>query len=138
MEEMNLNTIKDALKTSDREVEFKVSGKATGWIWKLRHESSPEVQAVMKQFQAKVRELALKRKNSAYQNLVADNEDKLRVAHVAGWTWTQGVDEANGRPAFTKQELKNLLDGPIAYHVKNFIDEEVGSLEDFLSKSENS
>ena len=91
----------------------------------------------MKQFNAKVRELALKRKNSAYKNLVAEHENDLRVAHVANWRWEKGADEEAGRPPFSKRELLvNLEDKHLGYHLKNFIDEEVGSLDDFLQKSE--
>ncbi|MGH8033827.1 MAG: hypothetical protein ACREO9_01285 [Lysobacterales bacterium] len=136
---MDLNSIKEAVRTTDREVEFKVSGHTTGWFFKLRHESSPEVQEVMRQFQSRVRELALKRKNSQYQNLVAEHENRLRVSHVAGWRWEQGDDEAAGRPAFSKKELTTVLeDAVLGYHIKTFIDEEVGSLEDFLERSASS
>lgn len=136
---MNLNKIKEAVKTTDREVEFKPAGTPTGWFFTLRHESAPEVQEVMKRFNAKVRDLALKRKNSAYQNLVAQHEDSLRIAHVAGWRWADGEDEAAGRPPYSNKELQTILDDTqLGYHVKRFIDEEVGSLEDFLEKSENS
>ena len=136
---MNLNEIKAAVQTVDREVEFKPAGVATGWFFQLRHESSPEVQEVMRRFQAKIRDLTLKRKTSQYQSLVTAHEDSLRIAHVAGWRWDKGADEAAGRPEFSKRELKTLLnDDNLSYHLKSFIDEEVGSLDDFLSKSENS
>jgi len=136
---MNLNEIKQAVQTVDREVEFRPAGKATGWFFELRHESSAEVQEVMRKFQAKVRDLTLKRKTTAYQNLVAQHEDSLRIAHVATWRWEQGADEEAGRPPFSNRELKTLLHDPnLGYHLKSFIDEEVGSLEDFLSKSESS
>jgi len=119
-------------------VEFKPAGKPTGWFFELRHESAPEVQEVMRKFQAKVRDVTLKRKTSQYQSLVAAHEDTLRIAHVAGWRWEKGVDEEAGRPAFSARELKSLLnDDRISYHLKAFIDEEVGSLDDFLSKSDN-
>lgn len=135
---MNLNEIRDTVQTEAREVEFKPVGTPTGWIFELRHESAKAVQEVMRKFQAKVRDLTLKRKTTAYQNLVAEHEDQLRIAHVAGWTWENGTDEENGRPAFTPRELKTLLnDKRLGYHLKKFIDEEVGSLDDFLSKSED-
>jgi hypothetical protein len=135
---MNLNDIKTAVQTVNREVEFKPVGQPTGWFFELRHESAPEVQEVMRRFQAKVRDMTLKRKGSnQYQDLVAQHEDSLRMAHVAGWRWEQG--EAKGRPAFSKKELKELLNDPtLGYHLKNFIDEEVGSLEDFLQRSDSS
>jgi len=136
---MNLNEIKEAVQTINREVEFKPVGTPTGWFFELRHESAPEVQEVMRRFQAKIRDLTLKRKTSQYQSLVTAHEDTLRIAHVAGWRWEQGADEEAGRPAFTSRELKALLnDDRISYHLKTFIDEEVGSLDDFLSRSEPS
>lgn len=135
---MNLNEIRSAVKTAPRAIEFKPAGTATGMIFELRHESAEEVQKVMRAFQAKVRDLTLKRKTTAYQNLVAEHEDVLRMAHVVGWTWDQGADEEAGRPAYSKKEMKGLLnDSDIGYHIKKFIDEEVGSLDDFLSKSDN-
>lgn len=134
--EMNLKTIKEAVKTTTREVEFKAAGKATGWIWKLRHESSTEVQEVMRQFQTKVRDLALKRKNAQYQTIAAEHEVRLHVAHVVGWRWTQGDDVTQNRPPFSKKELKDMLeDEQFGWHIKNFLDEEVGSLEYFLERS---
>jgi hypothetical protein len=136
---MNLNDIKDTVQTEAREVEFTPVGKPTGWFFDLRHESAAEVQEVMRKFQAKVRDLTLKRKTTAYQSLVAVHEDQLRIAHVAGWRWEQGVDEDGGRPTFTRKELKTLLnDERLGYHLKKFIDEEVGSLDDFLTRSEDS
>ncbi len=136
---MNLNEIKSAVATTNREVEFKPVGTPTGWFFELRHESARQVQETMRRFQAKVRDLTLKRKTSAYQNLVTAHEDRLRIAHVAGWRWEKGDDEKKGRPAFSKQALKiELNDDTLGWHLKNFIDEEVGSLEDFLEKSENS
>lgn len=133
---MNINDIKNTVQTEEREVEFRPVGQPTGWYFMLRHESANEVQAVMKKFQSKVRDLTLKRKTTAYQNLVKEHEDHLRVAHVSGWTWKDGVDEENGRPEFTKKELRGLLnDKMLGYHLKSFIDEEIGSLDDFLSKS---
>lgn len=135
---MNLNEIRAAVQTVNREVEFMPARKPTGWFWELRHESAEEVQEVMRQFQAKVRDLTLKRKTSAYQSLVQQHEDRLRIAHVANWRWDAGTDEAAGRPPFSKAELKKLLnDELLGYHVKTFIDEEVGSLDDFLSKSDS-
>ena len=136
---MNINEIRSTVQTDTREVEFKPVGSPTGWLFELRHESAGEVQEVMRKFQAKVRDLTLKRKTTAYQNLVAEHEDDLRIAHVAGWSWENGIDEENGRPAYTRKELKILLnDKRLGYHLKKFIDEEVGSLDDFLSKSEDS
>lgn len=136
---MNLNEIKNAVQTVNREVEFKPTGTPTGWYFELRHESAPEVQEVMRRFQAKIRDVTLKRKTSQYQSLVAAHEDQLRMAHVAGWRWEKGDDEKKGRPAFSRPELKALLaDEMLGWHLKNFIDEEVGSFEDFLSRSENS
>ena len=135
---MNLNEIKAAVQTVNREVEFKPVGKPTGWFYELRHESAPEVQEVMRRFQAKVRDLTLKRKTTAYQNLVTQHEDSLRIAHVAGWRWDKGEDEKKGRPPFSKRELKTLLnDERLGYHLKAFIDEEIGSLDDFLERSES-
>lgn len=135
---MNLNEIKDTVQTSTRTVEFKPVGTPTGWVFELRHESAAEVQEVMRRFQAKVRDLTLKRKTSAYQNLVTAHEDQLRIAHVAGWTWDKGDDEEAGRPPFSRKELKALLnDDRLSYHLKQFIDEEVGSLDDFLERSGN-
>lgn len=135
---MNLNEIKDAVQTVDREVEFKPAGTSTGWFFTLRHESSEEVQRVMRAFQAKVRDLTLKRKTSAYQNLVTAHEDSLRIAHVASWRWEKGDDPEAGRPAHSNRELKTVLNDPtLGYHVKAFIDEEIGSLDDFLSRSES-
>ena len=136
---MNLDKIKGTVQTESREVEFKPVGKPTGWFFDLRHESSPEVQGVMRRFQSKVRELALKRKTTAYQNLVNEHEDHVRVAHVAGWRWENGPDPENGRPDFSKKELRSVLhDDQLGYHIKSFIDEEVGSLDDFLTRSEDS
>ena len=135
---MNLNEIRTTVQTTHREVEFKPVGTPTGWFFELRHESAEEVQDTMRRFQAKVRDLTLKRKTTAYKDLVTQHEDHLRIAHVANWRWEQGEDEEDGRPAFSKRELRTLLnDERLGYHLKTFIDEEVGSLDDFLERSED-
>ena len=93
----------------------------------------------MRSYHAKVRDLTLKRKNTAYNNLAEEHADTLRVAHVVTWRWEAGVDADAGRPAFSKRELRNVLQHPvIGYHVKTFIDDEVGSVEDFFKTSANS
>lgn len=136
---MNLDAIKSSISTSDREVEFCPGGIATGWFFKLRHESSPEVQRVMKRFNSKVRNVALKRKSSQYEQIMAEHEESLRVAHVASWRWADGDDAEQGRPEFTVQNLKDMMRDPdVGYHLKQFIDEEVASLEDFLETSASS
>lgn len=136
---MNLNEIAASLATEDREIEFKPVGEPTGMFFTLRPESSEEVQKFMRTYTAKIRELTMKRKTTASANLMKEHEDGLRVAHVVGWTWAEGVDEENGRPAFTAKELRTLLQHKVVgFHLRTFIDEEVGSLEDFLSKSEGS
>lgn len=135
---MNLNEIKAAVRVEPREVEFKPAGKPTGWFFTLRHESSPEVETFMARYRAKLRDLSAKRKTTAVTNLISEQEDGLRIAHVAGWRWEKGDDAENGRPAFSRSGLKALLDDDlINYHVRKFIDEEVGSLDDFLEKPES-
>ena len=136
---MNLDSIKKTVQTKPIKVEFKPVGEPTGWFFILRHESCTEVQDVVNRFTAKVRNLALKRKTTQYEAAVAENEDSLRIAHVAGWEWKEGTDPAKGRPPFSNKELKDLLNNKdLGYHLKSFIDEEVGSLKDFLTKSETS
>ncbi len=136
---MNLNEIKASLESHNREVEFKPLGDPTGMFIELRHESAPEVQKFMSQYQAKIRDLTLKRKTNASVHLMKEHEEGLHMVQVVGWRWEDGVDEENGRPEFSKKELRSLLrDGRVGFHLKKFIDEEVGSFEDFLSKSEGS
>ncbi len=136
---MNLNDIKASLQTQTREVEFKPTGEPTGMVFELRHESAPEVQKFMSTYRAKIRDLAMKRKTTASTNLMKEHEDGLRIVQVAGWTWEGGDDPENGRPTFSKKELRLLLQDEIAgFHVRQFIDEEVGILDDFLEKSEDS
>lgn len=136
---MNLNDIKDSLQTQTREVEFKPVGSPTGMFFELRHESAPEVQKFMSKYQAKIRDLTMKRKTTASTNLMKEHEDGLRIVHVVGWRWENDVDEEDGRPEFSKRELRTLLQDDVAgFHVRKFIDEEVGSLDDFLERSEDS
>jgi len=132
---MNINAIKDAVQTIDREVEFKPAGISTGWFFTLRHESSPEVQKVIRVFRAKITDATFKSKTLAYQNIIAQQEDDLRMAHVVTWCWELGDDVEAGRPPYSEQELKDALrDEKLGYHLKKFIDEEVGTLHDFLPK----
>ena len=134
---MNLFEIEASLETETREIEFKPVGEPTGMFIEMRHESAEEVQKFMRSYSAKIRDLTMKRKTTASANLMKEHEDGLRVAHVVGWTWAEGNDEDDGRPEFTKKELRKLLQHKVVgFHLRRFIDEEVGSLEDFLSKSE--
>lgn len=136
---MNLNEIEASLQTSTREVEFRPLGDPTGMYFELRHESAPEVQKFMASYQAKIREATLKRKTSASTQLMKEHEDGLRVAHVVTWRWEEGDDAEAGRPPFSPRELRKLLAHPtVGFHLRRFIDDEVGSLDDFLEKSENS
>ena len=133
---MNINDIEELCKTEPREVEFVFLGKKTGWFFTLLHDSSKEVSAFMKSYHSKVRNLSLKRKTNAVNNLAEKHADDLRIVQVSDWRWEKG--EAKGRPAFSNKELRIALDNPhFGWHLGAFIDEEVGSLEDFLSKPAN-
>jgi len=138
---MNLNEIESAFAVDTREVELMdPRGQPTGWVFILRHESATEVQEFLKDYRAKLQDLAIKRKTSAQKTLMAQHEDRLRIAHVAGWRWEQGEDAEAGRPPFSVRELKRLLamNTGFGWHLRQFIDNEVGSLEDFLERSETS
>ena len=133
---MNLNDIKAASKTQPREVEYIFAGKKTGWFLTLLHDSSEEVQAFMGRYNAKVRELSLKRKTNAISALAAQHADKLHMVQVSGWRWKDGDDDDAGRPTFSKTELRAALNHEdLGWHLGQFIDEEVGSLDDFLTRS---
>jgi hypothetical protein len=133
---MNLNDIKAASKTQPREVEYIFAGKKTGWFLTLLFDSSTEVQEFMSKYNSKVRELSLKRKTNAIKNLAGEHAGKLHMVQVAGWRWKDGDDDKNGRPKFTKAELRKALNHEdLGWHLGQFIDEEVGSLDDFLTKS---
>lgn len=138
---MKLTDINATLEAVNREVEFMPQGKPTTWFFELRHESSPEVREFNRVFQAKVRNLAFKNKTQQRDALIAQQANGLRIAHVAGWRYEEGDDDEGGRPKFSKRELKNVLEGGsgewLAFHVGEFIDNEVGTLEDFLEKPEN-
>jgi len=137
---MDLNEINESLAAINREVEFVPREQSTGWFFELRHDSAPEVREFNRVFQGKVRNLAFKNKTAQRDALVARHANGLRIAHVAGWRYEDGVSE--GRPEFSNRELKDVLDGGsgewLAFHLKNFIDDEVGTLEDFLERSESS
>lgn len=134
---MNLNEIKQAVHTEPREVEFTFNGKGTGWFFTLLHASAPEVQEFNRTFQGKVRDANLKGKRNAVKALTEQHADGLREVHVKTWRWSEGDDPENGRPAFSKKELRGVLQDPqLGYHVREFIDMEVGSLEDFLAGSQ--
>ncbi len=137
---MNIKDYEKAVATVEREVELMTpTGKPTGWFWTLRHDSAKEVQEFMRVYRGKVQELALKRKASAQKKLLADHEDRLRIVQTAGWRWKEGDDDTKGRPKFSKKELREVLDNEkINYHIRQFIDDEVGSLEDFLERLQDS
>ncbi len=137
---MNLNEYEKAVATVDREVEIITpAGEHTGWFFNLRHESAREVQDFMRVYRGKVQELALKRKTSAQKKLMAEHEDGLRIAHVAGWRWEKGDNAKDGRPKFSKNELREVFaNDKINWHIRQFIDDEVGSLDDFLERLQDS
>jgi hypothetical protein len=92
----------------------------------------------MARFQHKIRDLTLKGKTSAREQAIKAHELNLHMAHVAGWEWEQGEDAEDGRPPFSHKELKDILNAGdvVSVLLKKFLDDEVGSLEDFLAKSE--
>lgn len=138
---MNLNDIIESVETKDIEAEFRPAKKPTGWIFVLRHESAPEVQAVLKTFNAKIRQAMMRRKNSVYEKESEEHADNLRVAHVVTWRWEETAEgeERNFQPEFSKQELRKLLQHEkLGYFLREFIDDETGTLEAFLARSGNS
>jgi len=135
--EMDLKSIETMCETQPREVEFVFTGTHTGWFFTLLHESTKEVDSFMQKYNAKVRELSLKRKTNAINQLAEKHADDLRLVQVADWRWEKG--ESKTRPPFSKKELRTVLNNEkIGWHLKQFIDDEVGSLESFLAKSDSS
>jgi hypothetical protein len=137
---MNLNEIMQDFETANREVELtNPKGEPTGWFFELRHESSKKVQRFMTGYRSKLQDVTIKRKTQQQKQLMADHEDGLRAVQVANWRWAEGDDIENGRPPFSKRELLAVLKHEQwGYHIREFIDREVGSLEDFLTRSEDS
>lgn len=128
---MDLNSIRASVATADREVEFVVNGKPTGWFFTLRHESSPEIQKLNRAYQSKVTQASVKGKKAEVQRLMDAHPENLRVAHVVTWRWADG--ESDGRPAFSEKELRAALsDDVLGYHLRQFLDQETGALDDFL------
>ena len=126
------------IKTNTREVEFTPNGQSTGFFLTLRYESSPEVQDAMKRYRAKVREATMKNKKQQIASITDRFEDDLRSAHVAGWRWTEGGATFNGeQPHYSPKVLHAMLSdqSELSYFLKQFIDQEVGSADDFLEKS---
>lgn len=133
---MTLNDIEELCRTENREVEFVFAGHHTGWILELRPESSDEVQECVRRFNARVRKSMIKRNTSEFDALSEKHADDLRIAHVAGWRYEKG--EGEGRPPFSKKELRSILNRkPFGWHLGQFIDREVGTIEDFLEESES-
>jgi len=130
-----------SIKTNVREVEFTPNGVKTGFYLTLRYESAPEVQEAMKRYRAKVREATMKNKKQQVAAITDRFEDDLRAAHVAGWRWTEGKATFNGeQPDYTPKKLAEMLndESELAFFLKQFIDQEVGSADDFLEKSGSS
>jgi hypothetical protein len=137
---MNINEIMKDFEAENREVELvNPQGKPTGWFFELRHESSEVVETFMREYRSKLQDAAMKRKTTAQKQLMRQHEDGLRIAHVAGWRFEEGFDPEDGRPPFSNRELKTVLTHEKwGWHIRDFIDREVGSLEDFLAKSQES
>ena len=134
---MSLAEIENLCQTENREVEFVMAGHHTGWHFELRPESSDEVQACLRRFNSRVRKTMVKRNTSEFDALAEKHADDLRIAHVAGWRYATGAGE--GKPLFSPKELRALLNRkPFGWHVGQFIDREVGTIEDFLERSESS
>lgn len=132
---MTLQEIERLCQTTNRDVEFTVDGHKTGWIFELRPSTSDEVQRCMRVFNSRVRKSMIKRNTSEFDALSEKHADDLRVAHVAGWRYRDGTGE--GQPEFSERELKEILGRkPFGVMVGEFIDREVGTLEDFLERSE--
>jgi hypothetical protein len=136
----SINEIARDFETENREVELiNPKGKPTGWFFVLRHESSEEVETFMAEYRSKLQDAALKRKTTAQKQLMRQHEDRLRLVQVAGWRWAEGEDAENGRPPFSRKELQIVFGQKgLGWHIRDFIDREVGSLEDFLAKSQES
>jgi len=136
---MNLNDLKNSAPLFTREVEFLHRGERTGMFFELRHKSDKAVMKFQERYNAKIRDLTLRRKHNAISNYVKDQEDELRIAHVVGWRFQDGVDAENGRPEFSKGALRELIQNEnVQFYLREFIDEEVANQEDFLEKSESS
>jgi len=85
-------------------------------------------------------EAARKGKRGNREAIMDRFDDDRRIAHVAGWRWTEGGATFNGeQPDFSQAKLREFITGETEFSVflKNFIDEEIGDASDFLSEAEN-
>lgn len=126
--------------TNDREVEFVLpGGKKTGFFLTLRYESSDEVEAVNRKYRGKLFEESAKGRNGDRQRVIDQHLAERRYAHVAGWRWTEGGATFNKeQPEFSPKKLREMLDHPgqFSFFLKEFIDAETASANDFLDGAE--
>ena len=132
---MSFDQIAKASKTTNREVEFTLpDGHKTGLFLTLRPSSSKEVQKVDRQYKHRLRDASFQRNKKTAINKVQDwYEDARLIAHVANWRWSEGSDPEVGRPEFSEQEVKEVLErADIGFLFREFIQDETDRYEDFL------
>jgi len=123
---------------SNNEVELSIPGfGGIGFFVTLRHDSSPEVQKFVKQYQNKVMEDSRKGGKNKTANAEWYKLEKP-LAHIASWRWANDQFNFNGeQPQYSREKAIEMLkgEGAFSFYLRQLVDESVADDESFLAKS---
>lgn len=100
-----------AIVVKNSTVEVSIMGKSTGLVLEVRRASDPAVKAVEKAHR-KDNSRARKEGGDPMDYIMDHLEDRQNdqvVAHVAGWTWKEGVAPELAKLTYSEKQLREFL-----------------------------
>lgn len=124
------------VKARDEELEIidPITQEPMGLVINLRSASSPEVSAVNKKYQRKIRDLMMKRKSTIA--LEEERDIEFMAAAISGWEWknaTLGGKTQLDPLEFTPENVRAVLKAKQLGFIRRQIDQKLSEEGDFLA-----
>lgn len=128
------------LQSNSYETEFFIPGHGkTGLHLTLVDDTDEDVIKLDKQYQRRIRDAYVKNKKTQANKLSEEHQEKRLRAHVQGWRWEGDAQFEGEKLEFNEANLNRVLaHRVIGYHLKRFIEDEIGEAENFIETLESS
>lgn len=126
------------IKAPTKEFELEIEGIGeTGFFMSLIYESSPEIQKLQKQYEAKLMEEGKKGRKGDLSKITEWFKKEKSLAHVVGWRFSEGASINGEQPAFTREKLSEIINAgdDLSYFVRDFVFGKINEASNFLEKS---
>lgn len=123
-----------SIKAHDREVELThpATEEGLGWFFQLRSPYSKEMRDAEKEIQNQRLNAMRRGKSNINADVLANHREKIILAGVSGWRFEGDASFEGDTPEFSKAKLREIVRNPDHAWIRDFLDRELGSQEDFF------